>query len=88
MKFLVKKIFTAKELSSSKLDKKFGNIQSDSKKYMKTFFKKKIYQCDLSFSGWSIQVLRFSIIIALQIILDLCVPEKELAKTRSQISFI
>ena len=25
---------------------------------------------------------------ALQIILDLCIPEKELAKTRSQISFI
>jgi hypothetical protein len=24
----------------------------------------------------------------LQIILDLCIPEKELAKTRSQISFI
>jgi hypothetical protein len=25
---------------------------------------------------------------ALQIILDLCIPEKELAKTRSKISFI
>jgi hypothetical protein len=25
---------------------------------------------------------------ALQLILDLCIPEKELAKTRSQISFI
>jgi hypothetical protein len=32
--------------------------------------------------------VEMGIVAALQIILDLCIPEKELAKTCSQISFI